>query len=333
MRIEQRIGRIDRNGQKSEKVAIFNLITPGTIDAAIYERCLLRIGVFNSSLGAGEEILGEITQEIHNIAENFSLSERDRDIKLQQLADNKIRLIQEQEELEQKQFELFGIRLPEEQIKREIDEATNYWITPKALQNLVNLYLQDLSEKNQEILLGEKPLKTLRLSLDTRENLLKDIQKLENRNSPIFREWEKYLKGSDPFLSVTFDAECAIENPKAIFLIPIHPLIRQAANALSFQNHPFIHLKVESDSIPRGEYEFAIYQWQFHGVREELKMIPITESKLVSKELISLFEISKQSSTNDDASLSNSAIENLDASHYKIWLDARIKYQLKTKEL
>ncbi|NCB45241.1 MAG: helicase, partial [Clostridia bacterium] len=33
MRIEQRIGRIDRNGQKSEKVSIYNFIIPGTIDA------------------------------------------------------------------------------------------------------------------------------------------------------------------------------------------------------------------------------------------------------------------------------------------------------------
>ena len=56
MRVEQRIGRIDRNGQKSESVAIINLITPGTVDADIYERCLVRIGVFNSALGGSEEI-------------------------------------------------------------------------------------------------------------------------------------------------------------------------------------------------------------------------------------------------------------------------------------
>ena len=116
MRVEQRIGRIDRNGQKSESVAIYNLITPGTVDADIYERCLVRIGVFNKALGSSEEILGEITREIRNIAENFSLTEEERRSKLQQLADNKIRLIQEQEELEQRQLELFGIRLPENQI-------------------------------------------------------------------------------------------------------------------------------------------------------------------------------------------------------------------------
>ena len=78
MRVEQRIGRIDRNGQKSESVAIVNLITPGTVDADIYERCLVRIGVFNNALGGGEEILGEITREIKNIAENYELSEEER---------------------------------------------------------------------------------------------------------------------------------------------------------------------------------------------------------------------------------------------------------------
>ena len=108
MRVEQRIGRIDRKGQMSETVAILNLITPYTVDADIYERCLVRIGVFNSALGGSEEILGEITREIRNIAENFSLSDAERREKLQQLADNKIRLIQEQEELEEKTTRSFS---------------------------------------------------------------------------------------------------------------------------------------------------------------------------------------------------------------------------------
>jgi hypothetical protein len=49
MRIEQRIGRIDRYGQKSEAVAIWNLVTPGTVNFEVYERCMLRIGVFARS--------------------------------------------------------------------------------------------------------------------------------------------------------------------------------------------------------------------------------------------------------------------------------------------
>lgn len=51
MRIEQRIGRIDRRGQKSEVVNIYNVITENTVDAEIYHRCLMRIGVFENSIG------------------------------------------------------------------------------------------------------------------------------------------------------------------------------------------------------------------------------------------------------------------------------------------
>ena len=169
MRVEQRIGRIDRVGQKSETVAIANLITPGTVDADIYERCLVRIGVFNSALGASEEILGDITREIRDISENYTLSDEDRREKFQQLADNKIRLIKEQEELEEKQMELFGIRLREVQLKEEIQDASSFWLSPASLLRLVRVYLQNPCGTDQEFILGEKSLKTLRLSQDARK--------------------------------------------------------------------------------------------------------------------------------------------------------------------
>ena len=63
MRIEQRIGRIDRFGQESETVVIINFITPNTIDAEIYNRCFMRIGIFESAIGSSEEILGSIFKD------------------------------------------------------------------------------------------------------------------------------------------------------------------------------------------------------------------------------------------------------------------------------
>ena len=39
-------------------------MTPGTVDFEVYERCLLRIGVFSRSIGGCEEILGSIAREL-----------------------------------------------------------------------------------------------------------------------------------------------------------------------------------------------------------------------------------------------------------------------------
>ena len=123
MRIEQRIGRIDRYGQRSETVAIVNFVTPGTVDADIYRRCLWRIGVFQHAVGGNEEILGTITQELHDIAESFSLNEEERARRLQQLADNGIRQIREEQELELKQAELFGLNVPNQTWLADIQAA------------------------------------------------------------------------------------------------------------------------------------------------------------------------------------------------------------------
>ena len=141
MRIEQRIGRIDRYGQQSETVAIVNFVTPGTVDADIYERCLWRIGVFHHAVGGSEEILGTITQELHDIAESFSLSAEERAQRLQQLADNGIRRVREEQELETKQSALFGLNVPSQSWRDEIQAAETFWLSPAAIQQSVTTYL------------------------------------------------------------------------------------------------------------------------------------------------------------------------------------------------
>ena len=331
MRVEQRIGRIDRVGQTSESVAIVNLITPGTIDADIYERCLVRIGVFERALGGSEEILGEITREIRNIAENYSLSEEDRRAKFQQLADNKIRLIQEQEELEQKQMELFGIRLPEDQMKKEIQDASSFWLSPLSLHRLVTLYLQNKCGKEHVFILGEKPLKTLRLSQDARSLLLRDFQQLPRQNTTAYREWENWLKGGNPLLPVTFESGCAMQHPKAAFVMPLHPLVKQAAMSFDAKQRVVTTLKARTSEVPEGRYEFAIYQWRFHGIKEDLVLKPIASSEALTSHLGRLLEKTEDS---DGQNRSDSAVwDELDAHHYKLWSEARAKHRQETQEL
>ena len=333
MRIEQRIGRIDRWGQKSEKVAIFNLITPGTVDADIYERCLMRIGVFNNALGGSEEILGEITREIRNIAENFSLSEAERGEQFQQLADNKIRLIQEQDDLEQKQLELFGIRLPQDQMKREIEQASSFWLSPSSIRRLITIYLQQACGKEQEFILGEKSLKTLRLSQESRSSLLLDFQRLPRQNTSAYREWENWLKGGNPHLPMTFESECASQHPEAVFIMPLHPLVKQAAMAFDTRKRIFTALKVNSNEVPKGGYEFAIYQWQFHGVREDLILRPVASSETMTEHLSGLLEKAERDPTGRVDVTDPAIWDDLDAQHHRLWSEARTNHQRKTREL
>ena len=333
MRIEQRIGRIDRNGQKSESVAIVNMITPGTVDADIYERCLVRIGVFNNALGGGEEILGEITTEIKNIAENYELSEEDRKLQLQQLADNKILLIQEQEELEQRQVELFGIHLPEDQMNKEIDDAASFWLSSVSIQRLVTLYLQRIHGSDQDFILGEKHLKTLRLSQEVRTRLLRDFQQLPRQNNSVYREWENWLKGGNRHLIATFESSCANQHSEAAFIMPLHPLVKQAALSFDAKQRVITNLKVSTNDVPSGQYKFAIYQWRFHGIKEDLMLQPIASSELVTGHLARLLETATDFSSSNLGDLDTIVWDELDAQHYSLWSDARTKHQQRTQEL
>jgi len=81
MRVEQRIGRIDRIGQKFDKLHIFNLCIIGSIEDRILNRLYSKLNIFESSIGELEPILGELEKEL-NIAELMKLSQAEIDNKL-----------------------------------------------------------------------------------------------------------------------------------------------------------------------------------------------------------------------------------------------------------
>jgi len=63
MEIEQRIGRIDRIGQKEETILVVNFVNDSTIDERILTRLLDRIDIFESSIGATRtDHLGQCTE-------------------------------------------------------------------------------------------------------------------------------------------------------------------------------------------------------------------------------------------------------------------------------
>ncbi len=335
MRIEQRIGRIDRRGQKSEKVAIFNLITPDTVDADIFYRCLDRIGVFENSLGGNEEILGDIAKEINSIASNYNLTEKERTEKLQQLSDNKIREANEQEKMEERDKELFGLNIKKQQTDADIETAKSFWLSAKSLYRLTSRYLKERLQNDQNFITGEQgSLKalSLRLSEDRRNLLLDDFKKLSNKKDIASKKWQAWLSGGEQKLSITFDMEYACDNPNVTFITPVHPLIKQAATYLSQEQQVLINISAKSTVIPKGRYEFALYLWKFSGIKGDLQLCPISTVPEVTDHLNKLLIESKDSEYGLSKEKVNN-LEELEKMHYDLWSQRLKEHQGNIEDL
>jgi len=302
-------------------VAIWNLVTPGTVDFDVYERCLLRIGVFAQSIGGCEEILGEIAREIRSVVEDMTLSPAERQARLQQLAENDIRLLHEQDELEKRQTELFGIRPARRAGEDDISEAI--WLAPPALERLVRAYLMRLFPE-RESLLGAGALKTLRLAGDARRVLLNRAGPKRTLAALTDRQWLAWLKGGEPTLPVTFDRDAARENPSAVLITPSHPLVRLAAEAYGGDNPANVSLIASSASIPTGRYPFAIYQWRMTGIKPDAKLVAVTPCPTDQFGFFSMVAAASDAGGNHAG---DSQSSELDALHHRLWSEARDKHR------
>lgn len=323
MRIEQRIGRIDRRGQKSEAVNIYNIITADTVDADIYSRCLMRIGVFERSIGECEEVLGTIGSQIEQIAMRTELTPEERRIKLEQMADNEIRRLQELTKLEDEERALFGFDLSSYTAAKEIKDAESPWIAPASIQRLIERYLNERLGNGQYII-GASDVKQLRLGKDARMTLLEDFRKLSNIRSAYRRKWENYLKGAEPLHKITFVSEAASKDHKAFFITPMHPLVKQAAKFFATTSVSHIHLEYYSSDLPEGTYPFAIYAWNYVGLHPMFRVVPVCENALVSAELTEILQEAETATT--AVQVPTNTWEGLEGKHIDLWQAEKQKY-------
>ncbi|WP_279331018.1 helicase-related protein [Streptomyces sp. OS603R] len=109
MRVEQRIGRLDRFGQQHEKIFIFNMQVPGTIETDIFQRLYTRIGVFRDSIGELEPILRGRLKELHRIVLDPHLSPEQRRRQVDRIAVAQVDREKDLESLNEAQALLTGL--------------------------------------------------------------------------------------------------------------------------------------------------------------------------------------------------------------------------------
>lgn len=272
MRVEQRIGRIDRFGQRSDKVLIYNFVTPGTVEERIYFRCFKRLGIFADTVGDLEEVLGELTEALDEAALDPTLTPAQAGEKAQQLTDNALRRIEEQRRLEEASKELLELdRALEEEIGR-IQEDGRF-VSPIDLEQMIGQYLDERCT-NATILgnSSQKAVVTLRASQQDRERLLGDLKKLGQQDRTT-RDLQRWLEGDVPHLAVTFDQEHALEDRKIPYITPVHPLARMAAAFLATEAELCVRARLADGAAAPGRYVFACHRWERIAFRSETRLV------------------------------------------------------------
>lgn len=330
MRIEQRIGRIDRRGQKSDTVKIYNMITQGTIDAVIYDRCLSKIGVFEASIGDCSEILGDISDQIFKIMFDPELTDEERQMKIEQMADNEVMKVQELHRLEQEEKSLYGFDLSKYMMDKDVQDAENAWINPQSLNELLNIYMDDYLGQG-EYLRGKQDGKTLRLAADKRQLLLDDLMKMPlSTNNHATKLWKAYLKSDKPVLSVTFESQYAKDNRDVTFFTQMHPFVAQAA-AYESRNFPCdLAVRIADPEVEPGDYEFLIYAWRYVGLRPDIRLVAVSSNPAVEKNILNFIQYASE--YYEDDGTHQSSWDQMDDLHYKRWQSSKEQYSADVRD-
>ncbi|MDD2732650.1 MAG: SNF2-related protein [Desulfuromonadaceae bacterium] len=267
MRVEQRIGRIDRIGQGSPTISIWNLGYKDTIDERIYVRLFERLKIFERALGSMEAILGEIITELTTDLLRKDLTPDQETARIDQtaLAIEKIR--QDQDELERQASNLIahgGFIL--EAVKAAHDFKKR--ITEQDLVIYVSDYLFKYCHGFQ-------------FQQVATDQLLFEIQ-LPRTTAAEFDEFirRRRLFGqtrltSGETIRCHFVNKIAKGRPKVEQISQFHPLIRFISQDLQDRNEAFYPLVAVSlqrhyaSEMPVGQYAFAVNRWSFDGLRVE----------------------------------------------------------------
>lgn len=268
MKVEQRIGRIDRIGQKAERITILNFAVAGTIEEKILSRLYERIGIFEKSLGDLEPILGELTEKLHTQLLSRRLSEKEREESIQQTALAFETRRQDEEHLVEQSAVFLG---SSDYILQQIGRARQLgrWITPKDLRGFTEDFFTNYF---QGTTLGwdkaAPGLVSIRLVNQAR-NDLQDFCRLQN---PQLRT--ALTSGSADTDVLIYEPEIAQEHPGKEMLTHFHPLIKWISDKHQRNENAFFPtaaVQLESDLVAAGNYLIAVQFWTFQGAIQKLK--------------------------------------------------------------
>ncbi len=282
MVVEQRIGRIDRFGQESPIVNINTIIVRESILEDIYERLLVRIGIFRESIGDLEAILDSVmtTEDGKTITIQDALKNMERDFYTDKLNPKEVekkrieieRAI-ENEKLNLKKIEegLTNALTNDSYFRDEINKIVNNnaYVTSHELYQFV---LQIIKEylTTCELVQSDSPdvyvLRIPKSDPKVVKHFLEQYQPVDPDSKKLFR---KYITDIEDQLELrmTFDQEKAFKEKKLSFINIYHPIIRAGVKLFESKRNKTqctFFFQLNSHHLPKeinkGLYMLAIYR-------------------------------------------------------------------------
>jgi AcrR family transcriptional regulator len=276
MRVEQRIGRIDRIGQKANTIVVINLLTKGTIDASIYHHLHTKIGLFKETVGDLEGIIGEqlnaLTREL--LLDELNEAQTDERVRQTALAFENTRMLET--EVNQQSENLVGLRgALQESVNR--DRSFGRFVKSLELKRFIDDFLSLEYSGDSGFSLGWDTPETDCLSLKLGFRARGDFEAFLNMHR-ISRP-----KGfnNDGSCILTFDPEVHARvkgrHRHAQNINHLHPLVRWIAHERSEKAekwHPVSALTVNSSAVPAGNYFYLIARISFdHPILKRQELI------------------------------------------------------------
>ncbi len=271
MRVEQRIGRIDRVGQLAKRLSIVNFKVKNTIEERLYDRLHSKLERFANSLGDLEAVIGREVQQltVDLLSKQLTPEEEAR------LMDQSERVIEQRliqiQALEESGDALIALS---DYVQRKIEEdrEKGRYIRPDELE----AYLTDFFEREFKgcELIYNTPLDgciKVKLSFDAQSSLSSFIR---GDRSPIARPLQQ-KEFTITFRRGVMQNLPASQRRSVHFVSHLSPLIRWITQKNLERSHSFYDvsaIQITHPKLPPGVYCYYIERWKFKGLstRENL---------------------------------------------------------------
>ncbi|MYD61770.1 MAG: DEAD/DEAH box helicase [Gemmatimonadetes bacterium] len=270
MRVEQRIGRIDRLGQQAPKINVWNLFYENTIDARIYYRLFERLRIFEGALGSLEPVLGKMIRELERDLFSKRLTPQEEEERIEQTrqAIENRRLIEDDLESKASHLTAYGdYILNQVKAARDLHRSISAQDIQSYVTNFFGIHYQGSDFKQN----ADDPLRfDVSLSIDAKYDFERYLTK-------------QRLLGTTKLIRDTVSkVRCRFENTAAPdlqsheeIISQFHPLVRfvgERLNAPEEQRRPAVAIQLTAKDLKPdfapGFYVFSVQRWSVQGLRD-----------------------------------------------------------------